>query len=221
MGKLQGRGGGTVNIFPKMTQGSEEWFRARKGRVTASQASRILTPKGKDSAQWSDYVVELVAECIRPDEIPAFTGNMHTDRGNTLEAEARQWFADHTGYDIREVGFVTRDDNVVGCSPDALIYQDETPVGGLEIKSPMAKNHLAYLVDGVIPSIYLPQVHFSMAVTGLPWTFVSYCPGMAPLIVHADPDEYTERMADAIDRFVIFYGSKREALLQLAKGGAE
>lgn len=72
-------------IHPQMIQGSDEWFRARKGRITASNADRILTPTGKDSSQWDSYAIELVAECIRPDETPAFIGNSHTDRGNELE----------------------------------------------------------------------------------------------------------------------------------------
>lgn len=203
-------------IHPQMIQGSEEWFRARKGRITASNADRILTPTGKYSAQWDGYAIELVAECIRPDELPAFTGNSHTDRGNELEADARATFAEVMGLEVSEVGFITREDGIVGCSPDGLIYQGTELVAGVEMKCPLAKNHLAYLVDGGIPKAYLPQVHFSMAITGLPWYFISYCPGMAPHIVLAEPDGYTAKMADAVDRFLIYYGERRNQLLKLA-----
>jgi len=205
-----------MKIWPEIEQGSEEWIRIRKGRVTASNADRILTPTGKDSSQWDAYAIELVAECIRPDEIPGFIGNAHTDRGNELEAEARELFAETMNLDVRTVGFITRTDQVVGCSPDALIYRDGEPVAGLELKCPLGKHHLAYIVEGLVPSKYVPQVHFSMAVTGLPWYFMSYCPGMAPHIALAEPDGYTKKMADAIDRFVIFYAERRKQLLKLA-----
>ena len=205
-----------MKIWPEIEQGSEEWFRIRKGRVTASNADRILTPTGKDSSQWDAYAIELVAECIRPDELPAFVGNHHTDRGNELEPDARELFAETMGLEVRTVGFLTRDDQVVGCSPDALIYRGDKPVAGLELKCPLAKNHLAYLDEGLVPKTYVPQVHFSMAITGLPWYFMSYCPGMPPHIAMAEPDGYTAKMADAIDRFVIYYAERRKQLLKLA-----
>ena len=83
-----------MKIYPELLQQSEEWFRVRKGRITASNADRILTPTGKDSSQWDGYAIELVAECIRPDELPAFIGNIHTERGNELEPQAREVFAE-------------------------------------------------------------------------------------------------------------------------------
>lgn len=209
-----------MKIFPEMVQQSEEWFRARKGRVTASNAERILTPTGKDSSQWDAYAIELTAECLRPDEMPDFIGNSHTDRGNDLEPEAREEFARIMGLNVQTVGFVTRDDGVVGCSPDGLIYRDGKPVAGLELKCPMAKHHAAYLVAGGLPDKYRPQVHFSMAVTGLPWYFMSYCPGIAPYLVKVDPDGYTAKMADAIDRFVIYYSARRKEIMPMLTGKA-
>jgi hypothetical protein len=209
-----------MKIWPQMIQQSEEWFRVRKGRITASNADRILTPTGKDSSQWDSYAIELVAECIRPDEMPSFIGNAHTDRGNELEAEARSVFSENMNLEVTQVGFVTRDDEVVGCSPDGLIYKDGEPIAGVELKCPLAKNHLSYLVDGGIPKTYLPQVHFSMAITGLPWYFMSYCHGMVPHIVPAKPDDYTEKMRDAVDRFLIYYSERRGYLRMLAGRGA-
>jgi putative phage-type endonuclease len=210
-----------MKIWPQMIQQSEEWFRARKGRVTASNADRILTPTGKDSSQWDSYAIELTAECIRPDELPSFTGNHHTDRGNDLEPEAREIFTKTTGLEVKEIGFVTNEiryKGVVGCSPDGLIYRDGKIVAGLELKCPMAKNHAAYLVEGGVPKLYRPQVQFSMAVCDVPWYFMSYCRGMAPHIVLCDPDSDTEKMADAIDRFVIYYGSRRKEIMPMLLG---
>lgn len=212
-----------LTIHDELTQGSEAWLRLRKGRITASAAERLLTAGGKDSSQWENHAIELIAECIRPDELPAWTGNANTDRGNELEGEARDVFAAWIGHDVRQVGFVTRPDGVVGCSPDALVYNEAgVPVAGVEIKCPLAKNHISYIVEGGLPAKYRPQVHFSMAVTGLPWWFISYCQGMVAHIVEVQPDSYTEKMADAIDRFVIYYAERRRQLLPMltGKGGA-
>ncbi|RYD94901.1 MAG: hypothetical protein EOP61_20755, partial [Sphingomonadales bacterium] len=145
-GRGQGMEGGRMIIWPEMEQRTEQWFRARAGRPTASQFSRIITATGKDSEQWDDYAIELVAQCIRPDEVE-WSGNRHTDRGEELEPEAREVFSELMDLETREVGFVTRADEVIGCSPDALVYQPNgrEPVAGLEIKCPLAKHHARYL----------------------------------------------------------------------------
>jgi putative phage-type endonuclease len=202
-------------IHPQMIQQSEEWFRARSGRPTASQFSRILTATGKDSSQWEDFAIELIGQCVRPDEI-SFEGNRHTDRGNELEPEARDLFAETMDLEVSEVGFITRDDGVIGCSPDGLVTNPNSSkwIAGLEIKCPLAKNHIKYHVENKVPDAYRAQVHGSMAVTGLKhWYFMSYCPGMNPFIIRVDRDEYTKQLSDALDRFLIFYAERRKAVL--------
>jgi hypothetical protein len=211
-----------VKIWPNIDQQSEQWFRVRAGRPTASQFSRIITPTGKDSAGWHDFATELAAESIRPDELPAFAGNRHTDRGNELEPEAREFFAATMGLEVREVGFVTRDDGIVGCSPDGIIYRDGEPVAGLEIKCPTGKNHALDLIAGELPAKHRPQVHGGMAVTGFStWYFLSYCPGFAPLMLKVDRDGYTDALADALDRFLVFYAAHRKQWIPLLTGKGE
>lgn len=208
-----------MKICPDMEQRSEEWFRARAGRPTASQFSRLLTPTGKDSSQWEGYAIELMAQCIRPDEI-GFEGNFHTDRGNDLEPEAREEFARIMGMSVGQVGFITRDDEVIGCSPDGLICgPNEAIIAGLELKCPLAKIHAGYLVEGKLPDIYRPQVHGGMAVTGLDfWYFMSYCPGLAPFIVRVERDAYTAKLSDALDRFLVFYSARRKEVMPMLLG---
>lgn len=207
-----------MKIWPEMVQGSDEWFKARTGRPTASNFERIITPTGKDSSQWEGFAIDLVADCIRPDMLD-FIGNKHTDRGNELEPEARESFSKIMGLEVQQVGFVTRDDGIVGCSPDGLIYQKGKPVAGLELKCPLAKNHAKYLVEGVLPKDYAPQVHGGMAVTGLDfWYFMSYCQGMAPFIIRVERDGFTAKVTDALDRFLIFYAARRTELLPLLTG---
>jgi putative phage-type endonuclease len=204
-----------MTIWPEMEQGSEDWFRARKGRLTASQMAKVITPTGKLSSQWEKLAIRLAGECVKPNEIPAFLGNIHTDRGHEMEPVAREWFAEWSGLDVRTVGFVTKDDNpVLGCSPDALIYKKDKPVCGLEIKCPLIENHALYHYEGGVPEQYRAQVHGSMVVTGLrEWWFVSYNEGTEPFTHLQTWDEYTDKVAEALDEFVTKYAPIRSQVL--------
>lgn len=208
-------------VYEHIEQRSDEWLRLRAGRPTASQFSRIITPGGKTNpSSWAKYALELTAESIRPDEA-GWTGNRHTERGNELEADAREAFEARMGLEAVEVGFVTRADGVIGCSPDALIRPpysggDGAPawVAGLEIKCPSPKVHAATLIEGEMPAEHLPQVHGSMAVTGLGWWyFVSYCPGFRMVIKRVQRNDYTAKVEKALDDFLAFYRERRAELL--------
>lgn len=206
-------------------QQGEAWFKIRAGRPTASNFDRIITATGKDSSQWPSYATELTQQSAYRDLLlsPSFNGNHDTDRGNELEPLAREEFARIMGLEVRQVGFVTNDDGIIGCSPDGLIYHNGTPVAGLEIKCPRPEKHGIDLVEGtlrgVMPSDHKPQVHGSMAVTGLSvWYFMSYCPPLPPLILKVTRDEYTAKVSDALDRFLMFYAEHRKVILPILTG---
>lgn len=189
-------------------QGSEAWFAMRKGRPTASRFKDIITPKtGKLSAKAESYMAELVGECFCPN-FEGFMGNDATEHGNEFEPIARRDFEERTGINVETVGFVTRDDEIIGCSPDGLIRDAAGEwTEGLEIKCPFhPKTQVSYLLAGELPDIYRPQVHGSMAVTGLDrWHFYSYHPNMAPLHVVVERDDYTEKVSAALDEFLVAY----------------
>jgi hypothetical protein len=219
-------------IWEGIEQQSEEWHKVRIGRPTASHFDRILTAEGKVSSAWEAYACELIAETINPRQIPelalvpdadaggwidaepivGFTGNRHTERGNLLEPEARRAAAQILDVEIEEVGFVTRPDLVIGCSPDGLIRtRSGRYSAGIEIKCPELKHHVAYTVAGKVPTQYRQQVHGSMAVTGLrSWYFISYARGVEPFLIREDWTSYTDQMAEALDRFVIYYAEMRK-----------
>lgn len=214
-----------MKIWPIQQQQSEIWFEARRGKVTASRFDEIVTPTGKDSGQWESLACDLCAEIVRASEADEmrFIGNRHTDRGNELEPVAREVLAKAIGREVEQVGFITRDDEVVGCSPDGLIRGPRCGfVAGAELKCPTPGVHARYVVNGGVPPEYLAQVHGSMAVTGLRWWyFVSYCRGFKPLIVRAERDAYTDKVAAALDRFVVYYAAMQQRLLPLLRGGKE
>ncbi|MBK1884660.1 YqaJ viral recombinase family protein [Luteolibacter pohnpeiensis] len=214
-----------MKLWPDVIQGSEDWFALRELRPTASNAKKVITATGKDSASWKPYIYEMTDAKIRPRgvrEATAFAGNAHTDRGKELEPLARNEFTKIMGLAAAEVGFVTRDDKVWGCSPDGLVLCPKTNdvVAGLEIKCPDGPKHQAHLDGGVLPADYIQQVHASMVVTGLNhWYFVSYCPYYETFILRVDRDGYTAKVEDAMDRFQTFYKAERPRLMKF-KGNA-
>lgn len=190
-------------------QYSAEWWAARAGVPTASEAERILTASGKPSASQPVYMGELIDDLVRPrqerEEEERRFDNSHTRRGREHEPKARAWHSLVTGFDTIEVGMIFRDDGLVGCSPDALIVdKDGKPIGGGEFKAPEGKKHAYWMVEGKLPDEFKQQVHFSLVVSGLPfWDFVSFCPGYKPFRIRVTPDDYTAKMAAEIDAFVI------------------
>lgn len=204
---------GSFTVWPDLEQGSEAWENIRKGRPTASAASRIITPGGKDSSQWEAYADQLIGETFG--DKPEWGGNHHTDRGTELEPEALDRFAASLPPHliVERVGFVTSHHGAVGCSPDALVRDSNTGsyVAGVEIKCPMAKNHIPVLRSGEVPDKHLPQIHWGMSVTGLDhWYFMSYHPKLKPFYARVDRDEYTEALTESMERFLVYYGSLLE-----------
>jgi hypothetical protein len=184
------------------TQGSHEWHEARRGPIaTASRFGGICTPKtGKMGAAARTYAIELlVAELVPPHywTKPDFQSQAMMNGTNT-EREARKYFSFDTGLEVDEVGFIKTDCGRFGCSPDGLIGGDS----GLELKCPLHTTQVRYLLDGKLPSEYAAQVHGSMLVTKRSsWWFMSYAPGLPPLILEVKPDSYTEALSEALEEF--------------------
>lgn len=181
-------------------QYSPEWWEVRCGIPTASRASNIITPaKGDLSKSAGAYADELIGD--RYDSAYGQCDDYQSAamrNGSMMEPEARRIYEFEMDLDVREVGFVTTDDGRAGCSPDGLVGDD----GGCEIKSPTHKVHVGYLLDGGLPLAYKPQVHWSLVVTGRKWwEFWSYARGMPSLRVRVEPDDYTNRVREAMTAF--------------------
>ena len=79
--------------------------------------------------------------------------------GIMMEPVALDAYKDETGADAREVGFVIHDQHDwLAISPDALVYENGVPIGGVEIKCPSTKKHVEYLRQGKVPTQYKSQV---------------------------------------------------------------
>lgn len=210
-----------MKVFKDIIQGTPEWKLLRKARPTASCFSDIVTPTGLPSKSAAGYVRELIAEAFCP-EYEYFAGNRYTEQGKALEPEARELFAKQSGFTLEQVGFCLSDDGVCGASPDSLIVDAGEYVAGLEIKAPTPKSHVNWVLDGVLPAEHTAQVHGSMVVTGLrKWWFMSYFPGLKPLIVEVNWSPYTDKLAAAVASFVETYKAEMTRAVPLLKVEAQ
>lgn len=184
-------------------QYSTEWWEARRGIPTASAFDRIITAKtGKLSAGALGYAFELVADLAQLGPEPWLNEPGYESaamkRGTQTEHEARRFYEMERDVDVQRVGFCITDAGDAGCSPDGLVGES----GGLELKCPLLKTHVGYLYRGGLPDEYKPQVHGSLIVTGREWwDFLSYAPGLPPLLVRVEPDDYTESLRHCLAEF--------------------
>lgn len=175
----------------KVDQGTDEWFRARLGLITASNFDKVITPTGKNSSQVTGLVNKAVAEILTGEPIDSYTSQA-MERGKDLESDAFNFLSFAHGFNFEKVGLIEAVNNVgeslgYGCSPDGFCESEKI---GLELKCPLAHTHVAYLRSGVLPSEYLLQVQGSMLVTGFDkWIFCSYHPLMQSLVVEVERDE--------------------------------
>lgn len=165
------------------------------------------------------FIDNLLAQAVLPYEVIKSEqplGSRATDTGTEREPEARQAFADLTGYEVEQVGFVIRDKcKFAGCSPDGLILNRSE---GVELKAPNSDTHVGYVREGILPDDYVLQVHGSMAVTGLKaWHFFSYYPGLKPLHLRITWNSFTDSVCTALDDFAILYTQTRNEVLQKLK----
>lgn len=192
-------------------QGSDEWVQARLAIPTASQFHRIITPKtGKLSSQAEGYVHELLAEELLGHALDEGASDFMT-RGTQLEKSAVEFYEFQRDLSTERVGFILRDDRLTGCSPDRLVGED----GGLEIKCPSAKVHVAYML-GQDADAYRCQVQGALWITGRAWwDWLSYNPELAPVLIRFERDEeFIARLAGVVDQFIAYLDECRLKLVE-------
>lgn len=186
-------------------QRSDEWFKLRLGKVTASRIADVIAEiKTGEAAARSDYRVELICERMTGQADEGFT-NQHIERGIELEPFARAAYEAKNGLFVTQIGFAQHPTiEMSGASPDGLVGDD----GMLEIKCPKAKTHINTMLDGRVPRKYIPQMQWQMACTGRKWNdFVSYCPELPTdlqlFITRLErDDEYIAMLEDKVKTFL-------------------
>jgi hypothetical protein len=180
-------------------QGSLDWHRARLGVLTASVADVLLKKarNGGPSEMRATLMRDLAGQRITG-ELPEEIKSIYFERGHEVEPDARNFYAMLTDIEPVQIGFMRR--NGVGCSPDSLVGED----GLLEIKSRAPKHQIDVLLEGGLPAEHKAQVQFQLWVSARRWCdYLSYCPGLPPLLVRVDRDEpYIASLAVAAAEFL-------------------
>jgi putative phage-type endonuclease len=159
-------------MIEMMEQGTDAWFEARIGKVTASRVADVIAKtKTGYSATRDNYMAQLVCERLTKQKAEGFT-NAAMQHGTETEPLARLSYEVAQNVLVDEVGFVPHPSiEMAGASPDGLVGDD----GLLEIKCPNTATHIETLLSQTVPGKYNTQMQFQMACTGRKWCdFVSF-----------------------------------------------
>lgn len=174
---------------------SEEWDRWRC-RPTASEFSQFITPaRGEYAAGATDYASKVVMKRLGLDDEPPPSYWM--EWGVEMEPSAKRAYAEHTGYELVEAGFVLPDHtDAYGGSPDALVEPD----GLLEVKCPNPRTLGVYHARNELPVQYKPQIQGLLLITGRAWCdFWVWHPQLKPFLLRVEPDlAYQAKIADGL-----------------------
>jgi len=190
----------TLEVF-NCEQGTPEWRACRMGIPTASEFHSVLA--GGQGKVRRTYMMKLLGERLTGEPMEAFA-NAHTQRGQTLEDEARKLYVRDRWIDMRvhKVGFARRNIpgvGLVGCSPDALVDDD----GMIEIKTKLPHLQLEAILAKRCPPEHMAQCQGALWITGRQWLdFISYWPGLPLFITRVLPDpEYVAKLFDTVGTF--------------------
>ena len=176
-------------IHEKLEQKSEEWHNLRRGRITCSELSNILTPaKLQLSKQSNTFALVKASERITGLTEP-FVENWQMQRGVDNEPIAREYYETVTNKTVKEIGFFEyNEDFLFGYSPDGIVGED----GLIEIKCPSPAVHLETLINKKIDGKYMLQMQGGMLASERKWCdFVSYSEGLALAIIRVHRCEET------------------------------
>src|SRR3990172_10305435 len=178
--------------------GSQEWRDARLGIPSASRFDCIMTAKTRKVAgQARKYMCALLAERMLGHAVEEL-GSGFILRGTILEADAVAAYEFERGLDVKEVGFMLRDDRRAGCSPDRLVDDD----GLLEIKCPSAIVHVGALL-GMADEDHISQCQGQLWVTGRAWVdLMFYNPDLPHAIIRIPRDDgYIAALGACVNAF--------------------
>ena len=163
-----------MDDFAALEQGSEAWFAARLGCVTASRVADVVAKtKSGYSAARQTYLGQLLSERLTGIPTENFQ-NAAMRWGSEMEAFGVKAYEAATGLETFQVGFLFHPNLAyAGASPDRLVAPD----GLVEVKCPTTSTHIETLLKGEVPERYQIQIQWQLACTDRAWCdFVSYDP---------------------------------------------
>lgn len=181
-----------------MEQRSEDWFKVRCGKVTASRVADVVArTRTGYAASRANYMAELIVERLTGRATEGFT-NAAMQWGIDNEAAARDAYSARTGELVSEVAFLHHPDiPMSGASPDGVVGE----TGLVEIKCPNTATHIDWLFEREPPQRYFYQMQWQMACASAEFCdWVSYDPRMPDnlqlLIVRIPRDEDAIKMLE-------------------------
>lgn len=182
-------------------QGTQEWLDLRRGKLTASEMSRIITPKLKvaDNADSRSHVYEIAAQRITGHVEEGFI-SYKMMRGHEEEVDARDHYARHYA-PVETVGFITNDrwGFTLGVSPDGLVGE----IGMIEGKSRDPKYQVETIVKGEVPAEHVIQCQSALLISEREWLhYLSYSGGLPMDLIPVEPiPEFQEAITEAATAF--------------------
>lgn len=153
-------------------QRTEQWFKMREGRFTASKISRLLGKEGLKKTQDSidNYAFEKAVETLYGREEDTYVSE-DMRRGIVLEPLAFELFKSMKQYDfldVTECGFYEFGKHA-GASPDGRVSNNSN----LEIKCPRRNKFFKLVANGVseIDPSYYSQMQMQMLCTNTERTY--------------------------------------------------
>lgn len=178
----------TIKYHNDLVQGSDEWFAARCGLLTASEMKLIITPATLKYAQNDkerSHLSELLAQRINQYVEPHYISD---DMLRGQDDEVRAKIAYNENYaPVQDCGFITNDKwgFTLGYSPDGLIGDE----GLIECKSRRQKFQVETIIADTMPDDYRIQVQTGLMISERKWCdFVTYCGGMPMLTLRIESD---------------------------------
>jgi len=188
----------------ELQQRSAEWFDSRLGVITGSRAKKVFASNNLP------FVDELIAEKVSGKMEELFQSKA-MEHGVLFEPQALEEYVKRTGNNAQEIGFCIHDEfDYIAVSPDALVLENGTYSGAVEIKCPSTKKHIEYIRQNKIPNEYKYQVlHYFVVCETVQWLdFVSYDPRLPKynlFIKRVTRSELETDIEFALQQYKLFY----------------
>lgn len=177
-----------MKIYDELPQHLEDgspnpdWLSLRAGKFTGSDFS-VMLGNGETKRK---MILEKATEHIlgKPCNKDHYV-SADMLRGIELESVARQLYIEETFNDVKEVGFIEKDE-YCGCSPDGLVADD----GIIEIKCPKDTVFVEQKINGKIKPEYYIQIQYNLYISERKWCdYIAYNENFPILIRRYERDE--------------------------------
>lgn len=157
-----------MKYYYDVVQGTDEWFKIRLGKFTASAGQKLLM--SKNTKGYKNLIWDVVYERLYDKRSDEDVNTYWMQRGLELEGQARRNFEFQTFYKVCQVGFVELNE-YAGCSPDGLIGQDAL----VEIKCVKHNTMFdAIISNNIEKDIYYAQCQYQMFITNRDINYLYY-----------------------------------------------